>query len=228
MPLVVERRDGVLLLLLDRPERRNAIDRALVEALVAALEEPASAVVLGSTDPRWFCAGADLLIADAERAGVSDRLYELYERMLTLPAPIVAAVGGPAVGGGAQLAAAADLRVAGHDTRIRFAGSGHGLAVGSWVLPSLVGRGRALDLCMTTREVHAAEALAIGLVDRVVDDPLTAAVELAAFLASADASALDRVKSTVIDTCGLAASLERERRGNAAWAGAAPAPPSHS
>ena len=83
---------------------------------------------------------------------------------------VVAALDGAAVGGGAQLAIAADLRVAAPAAFLQLAGPGHGLAVGAWGLPSLVGRGRALDLCLSMRPVEREEALAIGLVDRVADD----------------------------------------------------------
>ncbi len=211
----------VLILRLDRPAKRNAIDRSLVEALLVAFEAPeARAIVLSSTDAACFCAGADLSIEDAERAAVSDLLYDLYGRMLRLPAPIVVAVDGHAVGGGAQLAIAGDLRIGTPATRIRFAGPGHGLSVGAWGLPSLVGRGRALDLCLAMREVGAEEALAIGLLDRVVADADTVAIELATAFAALDANAVGRVKSTVRDVTGLLAALEAEREGNRVnWSG---------
>ncbi len=217
---------GVLVLRLDRPARRNAIDREMVEALLDAFASVTEgAVVLGSTDPACFCAGADLTIDDAERAEVSDRLYELYGRMVTLDVPIVVAAGGHAVGGGAQLMLASDLRVGTPATRVRFAGPGHGLAVGAWGLPSLVGRGRALDLCLTMRPVDAAEALALGLLDRVADDADAVAVELAAALAGLDRGAVQRVKAVVRDSTGLVTALARERAGNrATWSGSTAGP----
>ena len=90
---------------LARPERRNALDLGMVRALHAAFAaEPAAPVVLDSTDPGVFCAGADLTVSDAERAEVSDLLYQCYEVMITRPGPVIAVVSGPAVGGGAQLA----------------------------------------------------------------------------------------------------------------------------
>ncbi len=182
--LVDRPEDGVLRLRLNRPDRLNAVDMPMVTALIEGFEDPeARAVVLGSTSKRAFCAGADLDIEDAERARVSDRLYELYEKMVTLQIPIVVAVDGHAVGAGVQLAVAGDLRVAGPGTRMRAAGPGHGLAVAAWGLPSLIGRGRALDLCLTMRVVGAEEALGIGLVDRVEPDAGEAAVEMAARLA---------------------------------------------
>ena len=212
---------GVLRLRLDRPQRRNALDGALVEALHAAFEQVAEpVVVLGSTSPQAFCAGADLNLDDAERAAVSDRLYALYELMVSCPAIVVAALGGPAIGGGAQLAIAADLRVASPSARLRLAGPGHGLAVGAWGLPSLVGRGRALDLCLTMREVGAQEALAIGLVDRVADDADAAALDLARRLAELDPAATARVKRVAWEAASGDAALAAERAGNfAAWSG---------
>jgi enoyl-CoA hydratase/carnithine racemase len=136
--------------------------------------------------------------------------------------PIVAAIAGPAIGGGAQLAIASDLRVAGPNARIRFAGAGHGLAVGAWGLGSLVGRGRAMDLCLSMREVSADEAAAIGLVDRVADDPDAVALRLATQVTRLDRAAVARVKRLVASD-DLLESLRRERRENAAaWSGEIP------
>jgi enoyl-CoA hydratase/carnithine racemase len=215
--------EGVLRLGMDRPAKRNAVDRELAEALLEAFDGPdAAVVVLGSTGPEAFCAGLDLSLQPDERAAVSDLLYELYERMLTSPAPVVAAIAGPAIGGGAQLAIASDLRIAGANARIRFAGTGHGLAVGAWGLGSLVGRGRAMDLCLSMREVSADEAAAIGLVDRVADDPDAAALRLAAQVTRLDRAAVARVKR-LLASDDLLESLRRERRENAAaWSGEIP------
>lgn len=221
-PLLVDRPlEGVVRLRLDRPQRRNAIDGELVEALhnaVAGLD--GSAAVLASTDARTFCAGADLDLGDAERALVSDRLYALYERMIGARTVLVAAVNGPAVGGGAQLAVACDLRVAGPGARFRFAGPGHGLAVGAWALPALVGRGRAIDLCLTMRWVDAEEALRLGLVDRLVENPEAEALALAGGFAGLDPDAVARVKAVVGTASRHAVALEAEAEGNrATWSG---------
>jgi len=212
---------GVLRLRFDRPERRNALDRPVLEALLDAFAAPEEPVVLlGSTTPVAFCAGADLRLADDERAAVSDLLYELYGRMTACDAIVVAALDGPAVGGGAQLAIAADLRVASPGARIQVAGPGHGLAVAAWALPSLVGRGRAMDLCLTMRPVGAEEALRIGLVDRLADDAAAAGLALATELAELDAAAAARVKRVAWASALALDALEDERAGNrAAWSG---------
>jgi len=223
-PLRTERLgEGIGAFWLDRPEKRNALDGALVEALIAAFtSERWRAVVLGTSDPRGFCGGADLSLADDERALVSMRLYDLYRVMTSLPAPIVVAVEGAAVGGGAQLAIAGDMRIGDARAMFRFPGPGHGLAVGSWGLPSLVGRGRALDLCLTSRDVGADEALRIGLLDRIADDPRGAAVELAERIAALDETAVERVKRVVRSASGLDDALALESVGNASWSGAIP------
>jgi enoyl-CoA hydratase/carnithine racemase len=214
--------DGVLELRLNRPARRNAIDRTTVLALTEALKDAnARVVLLGSADPAAFCSGADLKISDAERAEVSDLLYELYRRMVELPVPIIAVLHGVAVGGGAQIAVAADLRVADETASLRFVGSGHGLAIGAWALGSLIGRGRALDLCLNMRTVGAGEALAIGLIDRLDRDPWFTARELAGRMARLDRDAVSRAKRIVHTGAGLLAALEQERAGNrATWSGA--------
>jgi enoyl-CoA hydratase/carnithine racemase len=210
---------GYRRLLLSRPERRNALDVGMARALRDALgQDQATPVVLGSADPRVFCAGADLTIPDAGRAAVSDLLYECYEIMITRPGPVIAAVGGPAVGGGAQLAAAADLRIAGPAARLRWAGPpGRGLAVGAWVLTDLVGRGTAMELALTGRWVYAGEALAMGLVNRVEDDPGQAASGIAAELAAQDPEVSAKIKG-VAAAGGLLARLRAERQANrSAW-----------
>ncbi len=221
-PVVVETPEpGVALASLARPERRNAVDTAMVEALEGAVDAARDAAVLivAGTEPGAFCAGADLRIPDAERRAVSDRLYGLYERLLDLRAVVIAAIDGPAIGAGAQLAVAADLRIGSPRAMLRFAGPGHGLVVGGWGLPSLVGRGRALDLCLSMRDLAAEEAHAIGLLDRLADEPRAAAMELARQLARLDRSVAVRAKRAVIDVAGLRAALAAERDGNRPWTG---------
>jgi enoyl-CoA hydratase len=220
--LVDRRDDGVVHLRLDRPARRNALDGALVAALTEAVDElgDARAVVLGSSTRGIFSAGADLAMPDPDRAAMSELLYALYGKMAAARVPFVAALDGAAVGGGAQLAVACDVRVAGPSARLRFVGPGHGLAVGAWVLPSLVGRGRAMELCLTMRWVEAEEALGIGLVERVAEDPDAEALALAAGFAGLDADAVAHVKAVVAAAGAHLGALEAEARVNRPWSGA--------
>jgi enoyl-CoA hydratase len=216
--LVEDHPAGYRWLRLDRPERRNALDPGLMAAVRDALAaEPGTLAVLGSTDPQVFSAGADLTISDAERAVVSDLVYDCCQTIVTRPGPVIAVITGAAVGGGAQLAAAADFRIAGPRARLRWIGPpGLDLAVGAWVLPDLVGRGAALDLVLTGRWVAAAEALALGLVHQVTGDPESAAGKLAGDLA---ARGIGAGVKPVMAAGGLLDRLRAEREVNrVAWA----------
>jgi len=219
----VEDRDSDLrVVLFDRPTKRNAIDMSVVTGLRDAIvSAPGVAIVVGSTEPTAFSSGADLSLADAERAAVSDALYELYATMRTTPKVIIAAASGYAIGGGAQILIASDLRFAGPDLRIRFVGPGHGLAVGAWGLPSLVGRGRAMDLCLSMRMVTAQEALSMGLVDRIEKDPMAGAEAYAQSLMDLDPGAVMAVKR-IVGASIPAESLELEQESNASWTGSMP------
>lgn len=205
---------------LDAPARRNALSPATVEHLLAVLaEEPEEVLVLGSATTGIFCAGADLSVPDAERAALSDQLYACYELMVTRPGPVIAVVEGAAVGGGAQVSAAADLRIGSPAARWRWVGPGHGLAVGGWVLPELLGRSRALDLTLTSRWLGAEEAATAGFA-RVVDDPWAELAGVLETLAGARPEALARLKQ-ITSHGSLLERLRMERAENfAAWTGA--------
>ncbi len=213
---------GFLSVRLDRPERRNALDAGMTRALLDIFRaDPTVPVLIESTGPGAFCAGADLSLPDRERAVVSDLLYETYEAMVTRAGPVIAVVEGPAVGGGAQLAGAADLRVAGPRARFRWTGPpGRDLAVGAWLLPGLIGRGAALELTLTGRWVEAGEALRLGLVNRVEDEPGKVAAELAGDLLARGPGVAGPVK-LIASAGGLLERLRAERDANrAAWSGA--------
>jgi enoyl-CoA hydratase len=176
--------DEIARITLNRPDRLNAIDDSFIEGMHLALDRLAAddhvrAVVLTGAG-RGFCAGADLTVtvdlanrtsADLYRG--QQRLAEMSVRLHELPVPVVAAVNGPAVGGGFALAAACDVRVASTaahfavaNVRIGISGGEMGL---SWLLPQLLGRGRATDLLLSGRRLEASEAYDWGLVNRLVD-----------------------------------------------------------
>jgi enoyl-CoA hydratase len=216
--LVEDSPAGFSWLRLARPARRNALDASLARAVRDALAaDPGRLVVIASTDPATFCAGADLTISDAERAQVSDLVYDFCETIVTRPGPVIAVLTGAAVGGGAQLAAAADLRIASPTARLRWTGPpGLNLTVGAWLLPDLVGRAAALDLVLTGRWLEAAEARALGLVSEIADDPAAVAARLAAGLAARGTAAGTK---DVLAAGGLLDRLRAERAANrAAWA----------
>lgn len=213
---------GVVQALLDRPESRNAIDLDMVRSLLDVVgDDQARVIVLGSTSETALSSGADLKLSDPDRAEVSRELYRLYELMRTTPAIIIVALSGHAVGGGAQLVVASDFTVAGPDATIRFRGPGHGIAVGAWALAELVGRGRAIDLALSMRPVSADEALEIGLIQRIDQDPLAYALSLAEEITSLWPSAVAAVKRIVGIPDPLQA-LAAERDHNESWDGAVP------
>jgi enoyl-CoA hydratase/carnithine racemase len=212
---------GIPLVLLDRPQRRNALDLVTVEALREAVGRGHPVLVIGSTSPEAFSAGADLAVGDSERATISEGLYQLYREMRAADTIILAAADGHAVGGGAQLLIASDIRIGGPRLSVRFLGPGHGLVVGAWGLPALIGRGRAIELCLTMRTVEAEEALRIGLVERIGADPLEEAVELGLLIAELEPRAVAGVKRLVAMSEG-AAALEAEQRFNSGWSGSIP------
>jgi enoyl-CoA hydratase/carnithine racemase len=212
--------EDVVRIRLNRPSCHNAINEETVDALADAVADTGTArcVVIGSAAPGMFCSGADVRIDASERTHVSRVLYTLYRSLILLECPVIAAVDGPAVGGGAQLALACDVRIASPMSYLRFVGPAHGLAVGAWGLASIVGRGTAMDLCLSGRAVSAVEAAQLGLVARVTDAPMDAALAYAQHLIGLDRSGVSRVKRIVHNSATLA-SLEAEARGNDDWDG---------
>lgn len=181
--------EGVRMLTLNRPEKLNAMNVALVAALHAALDEVAAdrscRVVILTGAGRGFCAGLDLGgygdVPGHEQRGPVQRgfatqqhIAELIPHLRRLPQPVIAAVNGPAAGGGFALVLGSDIRLAARSARFNAAFVRIGLSacdVGtSWLLPRLVGAGRAHELMLTGRLFDAEEALRIGLVIDVVDD----------------------------------------------------------
>ncbi|MER6084985.1 enoyl-CoA hydratase/isomerase family protein [Streptomyces sp. NPDC001833] len=170
--------DGLAVLTIDRPHARNAISPATMDQLEKALDAAAGARALairGAGD-RAFVSGGDLkelaaIRTEDEAAAMAWRMRGLCDRIAGFPAPVVAALNGHALGGGAEVAVAADIRVAADDIRIGF--NQVTLAImpawgGAERLAALVGRGRALLLAGTGAVLGAAEAERAGLVDRVV------------------------------------------------------------
>lgn len=210
---------------LDAPRHRNALSLATVEHLHRVLAgQPASTVLLGSTTSGIFSAGADLRADDRTRARLSDRLYACYELMVGRPGLVIAVVDGPAVGGGAQLTAAADLRIASAAACWRWVGPRHGLAVGAWILPDLVGRSLALNLTLTGRWLSAQEAARAGFISDLAADPWQSALDTAQALAEADPGALAAVKRIATGPALPQRLAEERRRNRDAWTGRAPSP----
>jgi len=223
---------GVLRLTFNRPDKRNALSAELIEELHRAFEradlDAEVRVVLVTGAGRDFCAGADLdeLLASADRSipdnnAAALRLGSLFERMRVLPKPVVAMVRGRALAGGAGLAGACDLVIAGAGAQLGYPEIQRGF-VPAMVLALLrraVGEKIALDLVLTGRLLSAEEAQRVGLVTRVVPDTdlEQAALSLAAELARSSGSALALTKQLCYQLDGetLSAGIARGAKVNA-------------
>jgi 2-(1,2-epoxy-1,2-dihydrophenyl)acetyl-CoA isomerase len=198
--------DGLATVTLNRPEKVNALTRELCQELIAALRrvsgDPAVRVIIVTGAGRAFCAGADLTILGSDGDALVAGGKEIALLIRGAPQPVIAAVNGAAAGGGANLALACDYRLAADTATIGQVFARLGLGPdwgGSYFLPRLVGPSRALELLFSARMVPAAEALTLGLFDRVVpaDRLTTEAQTLAAAWATFPALALRRAKEAI-------------------------------
>ncbi len=233
--MLVERpREGIARVTFNRPDRLNALSWAMVDeylAVVRALGEDETVRVLILTGAgRGFCAGLDLKQRD-DALGGGDDVLTVYRRqekigalataLRAIPHPVIAAVNGPAAGGGLAIALAADMRVCApeasfHASFVRIGLSACDAGV-SYTLPRLVGLGLASELMMTGRAVDAEEAVRIGLVNRVVP---TAELQDAALALGADIAAnspfgvwmTKKVLERNVDAPGIEAAVELENR----------------
>jgi len=171
---------GIVLLGLDRPSAKNALGRQLMAEFrwaVAGLhaDPGVRVVVVHSHVPGVFCPGADLKeragLSEAETVRVVTGLQTAFTALEELPVPVIAVLEGAALGGGLELALAADLRVAGSEARLGLVETALAIipgAGGTQRLPRVVGASRAKELIYTARRFDAAEALRLGVVDRLV------------------------------------------------------------
>jgi enoyl-CoA hydratase/carnithine racemase len=229
MTLLVENRGAVRILTINRPEKRNALNQALTQGLLDALraadaDDSVGAVVLTGAG-QGFCAGADLSefkelgtgLAAEDRAELTMQLHLAFTRIRK---PIVAAINGHAMGGGAGLAIAADLAVMAEGARLGYPEPKHGI-VAAIVMANLVrqvGRKAAFELVSLGEPVEAQQALQLGMVNRVVplsnlmNESLSLAEKLAAVKREAMAET-KRLFHEVVDL-PLPAALERGRDTN--------------
>jgi enoyl-CoA hydratase len=234
--LASQPRPGVTVLTMNRPDRLNAMSAELVTDLHAALDDvaadPDCRVVVLTGAGRGFCAGLDLkgfgsppgaMDEGRPQAGLrtQQHIARLIPHMRSLRQPVIAAVNGPAAGGGFALALGSDVRIAGASARfnvafVRVGLSGCDIGV-SWLLPRLVGASRAWELLLTGRIVDAAEADRIGLVTRVVPDEelLDAALETASLIAANSPMGVWMTKEVMwsqLEVGSLQAGLDLENR----------------
>lgn len=179
-PVRIERDGDIALVTLDRPERRNALNSGAARALADAIEATADsrAVILTGAGGA-FCAGGDLdeleKWSDLDPADIAEKLYQAYQGMIlairSSSAVVIAAVDGPAVGAGLDLALACDLRIA--STRARFGQVWVRLGVipgtgGAWLTQALIGPTRAAEMLLTGELIDSERALQWGLVNELV------------------------------------------------------------
>jgi len=219
--VLVEIARGIGTVTLNRPEKLNALDRALCdelrEALALLANSDAVRVIIITGAGRAFCAGADLGVLDADGSALVAAGKDVALALRTAPQPVLAAVNGPAAGGGANLALACDYRIASDQASIGQVFHKLGLVPdwgGSFFLPRLVGPSKALELVWSARMVPAAEALALGLFDQVVRhaDLAAAAGSLAERWAAQPPAAVRRAKEALYrsEASSLASMLDLE------------------
>lgn len=202
MTVIVEPHGELRVLRMSRPDARNAMNTAMLMALLdgladAVADDAVRGIVL-TGDAGSFSAGADLR-EELDREGQVRRMdlfCQLYESVGTCPKPTVAAIEGHCVGGGIEVAAACDLRVADTTSRFRFPGAALGIPVGAAKLVGLVGLGTAKDLVLTSRTFDAEEALRIGFAQRLAEagTALDVAVEVAGQIAANNLDAVRYLK----------------------------------
>jgi enoyl-CoA hydratase len=226
----------VAVVTLNRPDRLNALSIDLAVALDATLAQVGAEndtwVVVLTGAGRGFCSGLDLKDygvlpgVDGLSVGrIAQRSMRAYSRLVLtlrrLPQPVIAAVNGPAYGGGMCLALAADLRLAARSAVFNATGIVNGLTstemAAGWLLPRLIGASRANDLLLTGRAVDAEEAAAIGLVSRVVDDgaALPTALEAATDMCRFSPYGLSMTKNVLwasLEVGSLETAIELEDR----------------
>jgi enoyl-CoA hydratase len=218
--------DGVAVLTVSNPERRNAMNLELSAKLVDALqsatdEDGVGAIVITGEEPA-FCAGGDLgELAMADPATLRT-VYAGFLAVANCPLPTIAAVNGAAVGAGLNLALACDLRMAGPRAKFDARFLQLGLHPGggyTWMVQRAIGTQAAAAITLFGEAVDAEEAARIGLVHRVVDDVVAGSVELAARAAAAPRDLVRTTKATLRLTAGMtsqADAVEVEVRAQAA------------
>jgi 2-(1,2-epoxy-1,2-dihydrophenyl)acetyl-CoA isomerase len=221
--VLVEITNAIATVTLNRPEKLNAFDRVLCdelrEALALVTGSDAVRVITITGAGRAFCAGADLGVLADDGPALVAAGKDIALAIRAAPQPVLAVVNGPAAGGGANLALACDYRIASDQASIGQVFHKLGLVPdwgGTYFLPRLVGPSRALELVWSARMVPAAEALALGLFDRVVPhgELASSALALARVWAGQPPGAVRRAKEALYrsDASSLTAMLDLELR----------------
>jgi enoyl-CoA hydratase/carnithine racemase len=223
---LTEAEGGVRIIRLERDEARNALNSEMLEAILeylgtVAVDPEARALVISSNDHLGLSAGADVK-EELDEAGSVHRMQlfaNVYDAVVSFPKPTLAACHGSVVGGGAEIAIACDLRVAGGNLRMKFPGAELGVPVGPARLVTLCGLSTAKYLLLTSRNVGAEEALRLGLVHRVAPAARTeeATVEMATEVAAHPPEAVARLKRMLHEWDGVEERSATEGAGQVEW-----------
>jgi enoyl-CoA hydratase/carnithine racemase len=235
--VTIEISDGVADVRLNRPDKMNALDGAMFAAIAVAGDQvaadPSVRCVVLSGEGRGFCAGLDVgafmgggaddgsesfdLLGGREGERIANLAQQVAYTWTEMPAPVIAAVHGVALGGGIQIALGADIRIVAPDAKLSVLEIRWGLLpdmTGLQMLPRLVGLDIAKELAFTGRMVSGTEAKELGLATHVADDPRAAALELAAEIAGKNPAAV-RASKALLNAAGtrpLAESFREETR----------------
>ncbi|MBS1790129.1 MAG: enoyl-CoA hydratase/isomerase family protein [Acidobacteria bacterium] len=223
--LSTEQRGAILLLTLNRPEKRNALHPDLIAKLTATLEEaaenPAVNVVIIAGAGKSFCAGLDLgFVLESsfeEKTAYLESVFALYQRIYTQPQPVIAAINGPAIAGGFDLAVMCDFRLCSPEATFAQTEILLGLTQMIFPLYKIIGLGRAKELAMTGEVVHSDEAHRMGLVNHVCDAEqlLGSAMSLAETLAARPREALFETKRLARELIDMDTQTAFRRMGKA-------------
>lgn len=223
--LAVDRQDKVLLLTLNRPDKRNALHPELIAALLEALYKAAddteiNAIVITGVGPS-FCAGLDLgfLLSQDDDGKIEylEIVFALFQQIYTQPQPVVAAINGPAIAGGFDLAAMCDFRLCAPSATFAQTEILLGLTQIMYPLYKVIGLSRAKELAMTGETINADEAYRIGLVNHVfpAEELMAEVMKLAEKLASQPRHALFETKRLSRELIDLDAQSAFRRMGKA-------------
>ena len=212
--LLLEKKEGVGIITLSRPERLNALSRALFTELDQALsqcenDQDVKAIIVTGAGDRAFSAGADIHemveTSQAQSQEQSSPSVDWAWHLASCKKPTIGAINGLAYGGGALMSSIFDIRLGCENTSFRFLGVTAGRVNSTWSLPLVVGWPIAKELLFTGRVVEAEEALRIGLLNKLVpsSELMKAAIEMGQAIAANDATTVQVIRDIMIRDIGM-------------------------
>jgi enoyl-CoA hydratase/carnithine racemase len=212
--LLVNKKKGIGIITLHRPEKLNAYNRILINEFDSALvkfeqDEKVKAVIITGSGERAFSAGADIYemteLSEPEQSKRGTQHSDWIWHLATYPKPTIAAINGLAYGGGALLSSLVDIRIGCERTSFRFLSAVYGRVNSTWSLPVIVGWPMAKELLFTGREIKAKEALRIGLLNRLVpsSELMKTALDIGCTIVANDTVAVRGMKAILTTNIGM-------------------------